>query len=295
MERREQARSTSGGHHTGEPAAAAWLTMPDGQSLYLRDWAHPGARDAVLIVHGLGEHSARYEQLAHWFLARGYAVRSYDQRGHGHTPGQRAAIRHGDDLLRDLAFVYQDYASSFGKLPLLLGHSLGGLVALRTVLDARIVPPALILSSPALRTFESVWLRRLAAVLTRVAPNLPLRTGLPSNALSHDAKVVEDYRNDPLCSGAVTPRMADFLFRAGASSIADAWRLTVPTLLLVAGSDRLVDPSGSRAFADGAWATKQLTSRFFDTLFHELFNEAETGRHQVLAQLGEWLRHRAAD
>jgi alpha-beta hydrolase superfamily lysophospholipase len=87
--------------------------------------------------------------------------------------------------------------------------------------------------------------------------------------------------------------MADFIFRAGASSITDAWRLQVPTLLLVAGSDRLVDPSGSRDFAAAAWATKQLTSRFFDTLYHELFNETETGRHQVLGQLAEWLRRSA--
>ncbi|WP_425488854.1 alpha/beta hydrolase [Dyella caseinilytica] len=273
-----------------EQAGTRWLAMPDGQSLYLRDWPNPAARDAVLIVHGLGEHSGRYEPLAQWFLARGYAVRSYDQRGHGRTPGQRAAIRHGDDLLRDLAVVYRDYASNFGKLPLLLGHSMGGLVALRTVLDGRVEPPALVLSSPALRTFEAVWLRRLAAGLARVLPNLPLRNGLPLDGLSHDPKVIEDYRNDPLCSGAITPRVADFIFRAGVSSVADAWRLKVPTLLLVAGSDRLVDPSGSRDFADGAWATKQLTSRFFDTLFHELFNETETGRHQVLAQLAEWLR-----
>lgn len=270
--------------------AAAALTMPDGQALFLRDWPNPSAREAALIVHGLGEHSGRYEQLAQWFLARGYAVRSYDQRGHGHTPGPRAALRHRDDLLQDLAHVYQDYAQRFGRPPLLLGHSMGGAVALRTVLDGRIEPPLLILSSPALRTNEAPWLRKLASVLSRIAPNLPLRNGLPLQGLSHDAQVIEAYRNDPLCSGRVTPRMADFIFRAGASSIADAWRLRVPTLLLVAGSDQLVDPSGSRDFAAGAWATKQLTSRFFDTLYHELFNETETGRHQVLAQLGEWLR-----
>ncbi|MBM7126246.1 alpha/beta hydrolase [Dyella flava] len=280
--------------HVTDPAEARWLAMPDGQALYLRDWPNPTAHQAVLIVHGLGEHSGRYEQLAQWFLARGYAVRSYDQRGHGHTPGQRAAIKRSDDLLRDLAVVYRDYAAGFGRPPLLLGHSMGGAVALRTVLDDWIQPPLLILSSPALRTYEAPWLRRLAALLTRVLPNLPLRNGLSLEGLSHDPKVIEDYRNDPLCSGAVTPRMADFIFRAGASSIADAWRLKVPTLLLVAGSDRLVDPSGSRAFADGAWATKQLTSRFFDTLFHELFNETETGRHQVLAQLADWLRRSAA-
>jgi alpha-beta hydrolase superfamily lysophospholipase len=293
MERHERVYSKAGHRQAGDQAGTTWLTLPDGLTLYVRDWPNPSASDAVLIVHGLGEHSGRYEHVARWFLARGYAVRSYDQRGHGHTPGQRAAIKHGDDLLRDLTMVYQDYAASFGKAPLLLGHSMGGAVTLRTVLDGRVEPPALILSSPALRTFEAPWLRKLAAVLTRTLPNLPLRTGLPTDGLSHDAKVIEDYRNDPLCSNAITPRMADFLFRAGASSIADAWRLKVPTLLLVAGSDRLVDPSGSRAFADGAWATKQLTSRFFDTLFHELFNETETGRHQVLAQLSEWLRRGA--
>lgn len=269
---------------------SAWLTMPDGQRLFVRDWPNPSAHDAVLIVHGLGEHSGRYAALAEWFLAHGYAVRSYDQRGHGHTPGQRAALRHGDDLLKDLAVVYEHYAAEFGRRPLLLGHSMGGAVVLRAVLDGRVEPPGLVLSSPALRTFEAPWLRRLAAVLARVLPNLPLRTGLPMDGLSHDAQVIEDYRNDPLRTGWVTPRLADFIFRAGASSITDAWRLRVPTLLLAAGSDRLVDPSGSRDFASAAWATKQLTSRFFDTLFHELFNEAETGRHQVLTQLAEWLR-----
>jgi alpha-beta hydrolase superfamily lysophospholipase len=274
-------------------ADSTWLTMPDGQKLYVRDWPNPSAQNAVLIVHGLGEHSGRYEQLAQWFLARGFTVRSYDQRGHGHTPGQRAALRHGHDLLQDLVTVYKAYAQSIGRAPVLLGHSMGGLVAVRTVLDGRIEPPALVLSSPALRSYEGPWLRRLASVLIRVLPNLPLRSGLQLDGLSHDTKVIDAYRNDPLCSNKVTPRMADFIFRAGASSITDAWQLHVPTLLLVAGSDRLVDPSGSRDFSSGAWATKHLTSRFFDTLFHELFNEAETGRHQVLAQLAEWMRRRS--
>lgn len=288
MERRARAESATAKDNAGD--GATWLTMSDGQRLFLRDWPNRSAHDAVLIVHGLGEHSGRYEALAKWFVTHGYAVRSYDQRGHGHTPGQRAALRQGDDLLKDLAAVYEDYAVAFGKPPLLLGHSMGGAVVLRAVLDGRVEPPGLVLSSPALRTFEAPWLRRLAAVLARVLPNLPLRTGLPLDGLSHDARVIEAYRNDPLCTRRVTPLLADFIFRAGASCIADAWRLRVPTLLLAAGSDRLVDPSGSRSFASGAWATKQLTSRFFDTLFHELFNEAETGRHQVLTQLAEWLR-----
>jgi alpha-beta hydrolase superfamily lysophospholipase len=266
------------------------LTMADGQRLFVRDWPHARGEHAVLIVHGLGEHSGRYQRLAMWFRTRGYAVRSYDQRGHGQTPGVRGAMRHGDDLLEDLATVYNDYASHLPHPPLLLGHSMGGLVAARAVLDQRVQPPALVLSSPAFRSWESVWLRRLAAVLARVVPSLPLPNGLPFDKLSHDPQVVTGYRGDALRHSWVTPRMADFIFRAGEDSIRDSSQLRIPTLLLVAGADRLVDPSGSRDFAAGAWASQKLTTRYFDALYHELFNEAEPARSQVLKQLGDWLQ-----
>ncbi|HEY8683691.1 MAG TPA: lysophospholipase, partial [Rhodanobacter sp.] len=204
--------------------------MADGQPLFVRDWPRPRARGAVLLVHGLAEHSGRYQRLAQWFNHRGYAVRSYDQRGHGQTPGQRGALRHGDDLLEDLATVYNDYASGLSVAPLLLGHSMGGLVAARTVLDGRISPPALVLSSPALRSWEPAWLVQLAHVLTRIAPNLPLHSRLKFDKLSHDAQVASAYRNDPLRTGRVTPRLADFIFRAGTTCIADAATLALPTL-----------------------------------------------------------------
>ncbi|WP_139350163.1 alpha/beta hydrolase [Rhodanobacter sp. C03] len=266
--------------------------MADGQQLFLRDWPKAKARAAVLIVHGLGEHSGRYQRLAEWFNQRGYAVRSYDQRGHGQTPGQRGALRHADDLLEDLATVYHDYANGLPHAPLLLGHSMGGLVAARTVLDGRVTPPALVLSSPALRSWEPAWLVRLARVLNRVAPRLPLRSSLKFHKLSHDPQVALAYHADPLRTGSITPRLADFIFQSGATCIADAASLSVPTLLLVADSDELVDPSGSRAFAKVAVPTRQLTTRYFSTLYHELFNEAEPGRSQVLMQLGDWLgRH----
>ncbi|HJW05518.1 MAG TPA: lysophospholipase [Rhodanobacter sp.] len=267
----------------------AWLAMADGQRLFLRDWPLAGAHGGVLLVHGLGEHSGRYHRLAAWFNQRGYAVRGYDQRGHGRSPGRRGGLRHGDDLLEDLATVYLDYASGLPQPPLLLGHSLGGLVAARAVLDGRVEPPALLLSSPALRTRESPRMIALARLLDRLAPNLPLRNGLDFDQLSHDRQVVADYRRDPLRHGWITPRLADFIFRAGAACIADATRLALPTLLLVADGDGIVDPSGSREFARQAASTGQLTTRFFSLLYHELFNEAEPGRGQVLMQLGDWL------
>ena len=269
--------------------AATWLNMPDGQQLLLRDWPLEKARGALLIVHGLGEHSGRHDRLAEWFNEHGYAVRAYDQRGHGQSPGRRGALRHGDDLLADLAAVYTDYARGQTRAPLLLGHSMGGLVALRAVLDGAIAPPAMVLSSPALRSWESPRMIKLAASLSRVAPNLPLRNGLNASKLSHVAQVAADYLEDPLRHSWITPRLAHFIFADGAACLADAARLPVPTLLLVAEGDELVDPAGSRAFARAAAPSGQLTTRFFASLYHELFNEAEPGRSQVLMQLSDWL------
>ncbi|MEO9079434.1 MAG: lysophospholipase [Rhodanobacter sp.] len=269
--------------------------MADGQRLFVRDWPRTQSRGALLMVHGLGEHSGRYARLAQWFNQRGYAVRSYDQRGHGRSPGQRGRLRHDDDLLVDLATVYADYAGKVPQVPLLLGHSMGGLVALRAVLDGAVAPPALVLSSPALRSWAAPSLIRLASVLSRLAPWLPLRNGLDADMLSHDLQVVVDYRNDPLQHSWITPRLAHFIFSDGAACIVDGAHLTVPTLLLVADSDRLVDPGGSRAFAKAANTTGQLTTRYFSTLYHELFNEAEPGRTQVLMQLGDWLGRQVRD
>lgn len=287
MQQSEQATQSS--RVESDQHGRVWLGMADGQQLFLRDWPLPQSRGAVLIVHGLGEHSGRYQRLAAWFNQRGYAVRAYDQRGHGQSPGPRGALRHADDLLEDLATVYQEYATSQPHAPLLLGHSMGGLVAARTLLDGRISPPAMVLSSPALRSWESPRMIALARLLSRITPNLPLRNGLDFDKLSHEASVVADYRSDALRHGRITPRLADFIFHAGAACIADAGSLATPTLLLVADSDGLVDPSGSRAFARKAAASGQLTTRFFSTLYHELFNEAEPGRTQVLLQLSDWL------
>lgn len=267
--------------------------MRDGQRLVMRSWPVADATRAVLIVHGLGEHSGRYAALAQWFVVRGFTVRSYDQRGHGQSPGQRGALRGQDDLLEDLAEIYDEYARGRATAPLLLGHSMGGLVAARAVLDRRIQPSAMVLASPAFRSREGAGMKRLARVLAKLAPRLPLRNGLPTERLSHDPAVVEAYGNDPFCSRSVTPRLADFIFRAGAASIDDAQGLDVPTLLLVADSDALVDPAGSREFARSAAVTGQLTAIFFATLCHELFNEAEPGRSQVLMQLDDWLQRQA--
>ena len=173
------------------------------------------------------------------------------------------------------------------RLPLILmGHSLGGLLAARLVsLNLRTVD-ALVLSSPALDAGMNAFQKLLVAVLPRLAPDLRVGNGLDARYLSHDAGVVQAYRDDPLVHDRISARLARFIAEAGPAVLASAPHWRVPTLLLYAGDDRLVNPDGSRRFAAAAPANVVSAHRF-DRLYHEIFNEVE--RETVFAQLKTWL------
>ncbi len=264
------------------------LTSHDGLALFRRQWTRRDAGAAVLLVHGLGEHSGRYQALAEWFWHRGYAVQAYDQRGHGRSEGARGGLPRPDDLLRDLALVYAAFAETQPTPPLLLGHSMGGLVCVRAVLDQRVAVPGLILSAPALRSRVGPALQWLASVLGRLAPGLPMGQDLPRALLSHEPSVAPAVRADAHCHARITPALADFIFKAGAACRADAGQLAVPTLLLLAGDDHLVDTSGSLDFARAA-PEGLLRTQLFASAYHELFNEIASIREPVLAALSDWL------
>ncbi|MHC1478780.1 alpha/beta hydrolase [Frateuria aurantia] len=278
------------------PAMAAGEALPplsshDGLRLFRRHWPRTDARASILLVHGLGEHSGRYQALAQWLWQRGFSVQAYDQRGHGRSEGRRGGLPQPDALLRDLAGVYAAFADEQASPPLLFGHSMGGLVCTRAVLDGRVKPTALVLSAPALRSRVGPGLQRLAGALARVAPALPLSQGLPKRYLSHDPAVIAAVRADRYCHGTITPALAEFIFKAGDASVADARQLSLPTLLLVAGDDHLVDPAGSLAFAAAAPA-EQLQCQLFAESYHELFNEADSIREPVFAAVAAWLEAR---
>ena len=206
--------------------------------LFVRSWPVPAGverRGSVVIVHGLGEHSGRYEHVGLHLAAHGYAARAYDHRGHGASPGPRGGLETSAGMLDDLAAVF---AADSGETPFLLGHSLGGAVAAQAVTSGRLVPRGLILSSPALRLWLSRAQRGLLAAGLRVAPDRPVPNRLPLDKLSHDPAVVAAYRADPQVHDRITPRLTRFLLDAGAAARRDARRCTVPTLLLVSGQDQ---------------------------------------------------------
>ncbi len=271
------------------------LSTADGLPLYLHEWPHPAPRGTVLLVHGLGEHGGRYAHVAAQLNAWGWRVLVHDHRGHGRSGGERGRIASDDALLRDLSLVIDAArAGSTGPL-LLLGHSMGGLIAARFVAEGLQAAPApwfrevdgLVLSSPALRIGMNGFQKLLLAMLGPLAPNLAVANGLDPSWVSRDPAVVRAYVADPLVHDRITPRLTRFIVDGGdfVRGLAPRWR--VPTLLMWAGSDRCVAPSGSADFAAAA-PKAVLQSQVFEPLFHEIFNEPEQA--QVFARLQAWLQ-----
>jgi alpha-beta hydrolase superfamily lysophospholipase len=260
----------------------------------LQDWPLSegvALRGVVIVVHGLGEHAGRYGQVAQRLNRWGFAVRGYDQYGHGESDGKRGALPVSARLLEDLTDVIESTRARMAPgLPLiLLGHSLGGLVAACQVAFRPVPVQGLVLSSPVLSARLNALQKLLLAALPRFAPNLTMGNGLDPAFISHDPAVVAAYRADPSVHDRISARLARFIVDGGPLVMARAGQWKVPTLLMYAGADKLVDPRGSRAFAAAAPA-QVVTARCFDGLFHEIFNELDA--EPVFETLRQWLDER---
>lgn len=268
--------------------------MRDGTELLLRTWLpdpmrYPEPLGTLLLVHGLGEHCGRYQHVADVLCGLGLRVRAYDHRGHGHSGGPRMVVTHADCYVDDLAEIHDGAVRQWNEMPIVLGHSMGGLVAARLA-TARARPiRALILSSPALALRLSGSMLTLQRVLMALAPRLRVPTRLDAAGLSHDAAVVRAYRTDPLVQATISAGVLETFVRGMAQAQADAPRLEAPTLMIVAGADRIVDPAGSRTFHDNAPADLR-EMVWYDGGYHELFNETEPWRSEAFAAVSGWLR-----
>lgn len=276
---------------TGRMLVSRFQT-PAGTSLEMHDWPLPPAtrqlRGQVVIAHGLGEHAGRYAHVAAHLNAVGFAVRACDHHGHGGSEGARGSLPATLRLSEDLAAVLAATRSTMAtNLPLILvGHSLGGLVAASVVMRRMARIDGLVLSSPALDAGMNPLQKFLVAVLPRILPDLRVGNGLNADFLSHDPQVVRAYRDDPMVHDRISARLARFIAEEGDAVIAAAAQWPVPTLLIFAGQDRLVSPAGSRRFAAAA-PEGRVQARCFEDLYHEIFNEVDV--QPVLAELDSWL------
>jgi alpha-beta hydrolase superfamily lysophospholipase len=266
----------------------------DGDRVVVLDWpleAGVALRGVVIVVHGLGEHAGRYEQVALQLNEWGFAVRGYDQCGHGESGGARGSLPTDTRLLDDLADIIDSTRARMrpGTPLILLGHSMGGLVVGRFVSLGLRPVDGLIMSSPALNAGMNAFQKFLVSLLPKLSPNLRVGNGVKPQYISHDPAVVAAYRADPMVHDRISARLARFIADAGPATLALAPQWKVPTLLMYAGDDRLLNPQGSRDFAAAA-PKDVVTSQCFDQLYHEIFNELDAG--PVFDALKQWLDQR---
>ncbi len=263
-----------------------------GHSLLQRSWLPRDAQRVLLLVHGYGEHSGRYEHVGAWFAARGCAVRAYDHQGHGRSSGTRCHVRRFGDFLDDLEVVRARAGSEHPGLPLfLVGHSMGGLIVASYLGQRRPEAAGAVLSGPALQLGDDLSRGRLLAarILRRVAPRLSVPAGIDPEGLSRDATVVRAYVEDPLVYDRMTLSLAAELSRAIPRAIGAAADVRLPVLLQHGGADPICRVEGSRAF-HAALRSEGSALRIYPELRHEIFNEPE--RESVFEDLLAWVRAR---
>jgi alpha-beta hydrolase superfamily lysophospholipase len=261
-----------------------------GLDLYAQGWLPEGSPKTVLVLaHGLGEHGGRYVALAQEFVGHGHAVYAVDHRGHGRSPGPRANIERFDHVVSDFCAFAGRAARQHPDAPLvLLGHSMGGAIALVAALRLQDSVRGVVLSAPALGVGEAIppGRRLVAQLLSRIAPNVGLMRLTPA-AVSRDPAVVRAYEADPLVHhGPIPARTLVELLEAMDRFPALAPKLRLPTLVLHGTADTLVPVAGVRATYQ-ALDVRKRTVRYYEGLYHEVFNEPE--RAQVIADVLQWL------
>ncbi len=260
------------------------ITAFDGTDILTRRWEAAGTpRAGILIVHGLGEHSGRYEHVGAALAGRGFAVHAFDLPGFGSSGGARAYVDRFDVYLDHVAERLGDVAG-LDAPTVLFGHSLGGLIGLAYAISRRTSPSLLAVSAPVLDADVPVIKKVAARVLSRVAPKLSLPNDIMGEQLSRDPKVGEAYFADPLVCTKTTTRLgAEFLAVMQPTTAACKAGLPVPTLVIHGAEDTLVPPA-SGEFLDGVPGVKRIV---FPEFRHEPHNE--DGGAVMVDTLAGWI------
>ncbi len=264
-------------------------------SLFFRSHLTENETARMVIVHGLGEHSGRYLALADHLAGLGFSLWILDLRGHGQSGGDRGHVDSFDDYTRDVREILdQARIDKPAATPVfLLGHSMGGLVAILTALEHQDLIDGLVLSSPALGVAVPLpAVKKVAATLmARLFPRLGIKNELNPQNVSRDPQIVKKYIADPLVHDRVSTRWFIQFFKAIDKAFDRAADIQLPILIQAAGEDRLVHTPAVEAFFEKL-TTPDRNLKVFRDLYHEIYNETEPDREKVIAALTAWLTDR---
>jgi alpha-beta hydrolase superfamily lysophospholipase len=267
----------------------------DGLTIFYRKYQANPEQAQMVISHGLGEHSGRYGNVIERLLPKGITIWAPDHRGHGQSDGSRGHVLAFDEYLDDLSSLIIMARKDLpeGMKCFLLGHSMGGLIALTCALRVPGMIDGVIVSSPTLGLTATIPVMKstLGKIMSSIWPGMTLSNEIDAAKLSHDEGVVQAYMNDFLVHDRVSARWFTEFLHAMETVNNQASKIEIPILMQVAGDDYLVDARASKTFYEKL-TIEDRTLRFYDGLYHEVYNEKDEHREEVLTDLENWLeRH----
>ncbi len=265
----------------------------DAQNIFYRAFIPEKPKAAVILVHGLGEHSAKYSHFGDDIFKRGMAFFAHDQRGHGHSDGPRCHVDAFDDFVEDLRqFVEIAKIGSLCDEAFIVGLSMGGLTSLLFSLKYGGMIKGTAVCAPALRFASppSGIVTGIAEILSFLCPKITTPNHVPFEYLSHDRELISKTKDDKHSQRVISFRLFSESKRASAYVLENAAAVKVPLLLLQGTDDKVVAPSGAKEFFQKVtFADKEI--KLYDGLYHELLRE--TKRHEITDYILDWIAKRA--
>ncbi len=262
-------------------------------NLYRQAWLPDTAPKAILlIVHGIAEHCGRYTNLVNYFVPKGYAVYSFDLRGHGKSDGKRSYVERFSYYLDDLQTFFNLVRTENPNTKIfMVGHSMGSTIAVDYALAHQNETNGLIISGTTLKAGSSINQATIlmAKVLSVILPKMGV-SALDASGISRDKAVVEAYVKDPLnYTGKLSARVGAELLKTMAMLQKRLSEITLPILIMQGSQDRISDPASSKMLYDGV-SSKDKTMKIYEGYYHEIFNDPE--RQQVFTDMEAWLNAR---
>ncbi len=270
--------------------AIKYITNQDGETFFTQRWIPEAPKALIILVHGFGDYSGRYSHVVNYFAREGFAIATYDQRGHGRSDGRRGDIDSFEQLVQDLnSFVWETRHEVLPGTPVfIVAMSVGALIAVNYAVQHPKEIDGLILVSPAfeLRVRTPAWMRRFGEKLVKFLPRLKVKTPFDAHDLTRDEDVVNAYYQDPFVFQYFTLRTCQILLDATALVMPLAFRLRQPILLIQPKGDPLCSSEAThRFFMQLADARKKL--RLIDGNFHEPFNDPVRG--EIMEEVAQWI------